>query len=49
MNYATEEPIQYNNKDVRGKNYNTTNLKISKRKQRIKTDKNNPEIVEELL
>ena len=46
MNYAIEEPLQYNNKDIRGKNYNTTNLKISKRKQKIKTDNNNPEIVE---
>ena len=47
MNYPNEEQIQYNNnRNIRGIIYNTNNLKIPKRKQKYKTENNNPEIVE---
>ena len=48
MNYINDEQIQpnKNNRDIRGINYNTKNLKISKRKQKFKTDNNAPEIIE---
>ena len=46
MNYSNEDQPQNNSRALRPFKYNNKNIKVSSRKQKLKSEKSNPEIVE---
>ena len=48
MNFSNQEQIvnNYNNNHLRKINYNSNNIKITKKREKLKSEKSNPEIVE---
>ena len=45
MNFTNEEKLQNNNMGIRSLNFNN-NMKVPRRKQKLTSEKSNPEIVE---